>query len=154
VSIFPKVNGYVKDVLVDVGSRVHKGQLLMVLEAPELEQAVMQAKEKYAQPKLDYTINEQNYQRMLQASETPGAVSPMNLASLKAKADADSTVTNAEKANWQMQEAILGYLHVTAPFDGVIAERNVHPGALVSAESHDTHPMLDLREVDHLRLQV
>jgi len=154
VSIFPKVNGYVKDVWVDVGSHVRKGQLLMELEAPELQQATTQAKERYARAKLDYTISEENYERMKQAALTPGAVSPMNLASLKAKADADSALCNAEKANWQMQEAILGYLRVTAPFDGVISERNVHPGALVSAESRDNKPMLDLRQVDHLRLQV
>lgn len=154
VSIFPKVNGYVTDVRVDVGSHVKKGQLLMQLEAPELEQATTQAKERYAQAKLDATISEQNYERMRQAAETPGAVSPMNLASLKAKADADSALCNAEKANWQMQQAILGYLKVTAPFDGVISERNVHPGALVSAESRDSKPMLELRQVDHLRLQV
>ena len=154
VSIFPKVNGYVKDVFVDVGSTVRKGQLLMTLEAPELQQATTQARERYARAKLDYTISEENYQRMLQAARTPGAVSPMNLASLKAKADADSALSNAENANWQEQLAILGYLKVTAPFDGVISERNVHPGALVSAEAHDSHPMLDLREIDHLRLQV
>jgi membrane fusion protein, multidrug efflux system len=154
VSIFPKVNGYVKDVFVDVGSAVHKGQLLMTLEAPELQQATTQARERYARAKLDFTISEENYQRMLQAARTPGAVSPMSLASLKAKADADSALSNAENANWQEQQAILGYLKVTAPFDGVISERNVHPGALVSAEAHDSHPMLDLREIDHLRLQV
>jgi membrane fusion protein, multidrug efflux system len=154
VSIFPKVNGYVREVWVDVGSHVKKGQLLMELEAPELQQATTQARERYARAKLDYIISEQNYQRMQQASLTPGAVSPMGLASLKAKADADSTLCNAEKANWQEQAAILGYLSVTAPFDGVISERNVHPGALVSAESHDNKPMLDLRQVDHLRLQV
>jgi RND family efflux transporter MFP subunit len=154
VSIFPKVNGYVKDVFVDVGSTVHKGKLLMTLEAPELQQATTQARERYARAKLDATISEENYQRMLQASQTPGAVSPMNLASLKAKADADSALCNAENANWQEQEVILGYLKVIAPFDGVIAERNVHPGALVSAESRDSRPMLDLRQIDHLRLQV
>jgi RND family efflux transporter MFP subunit len=154
VSIFPKVNGYVKEVWVDVGSRVKKGQLLMELEAPELQQASTQARERYARAKLDATISEENYERMWQAAQTPGAVSPMNLASLKAKAEADSTLCNAEKANWQEQEAILGYLKVTAPFDGVISERNVHPGALVSAESRDSKPMLDLQQVDHLRLQV
>jgi RND family efflux transporter MFP subunit len=154
VNIFPKVNGYVKDVLVDVGSHVKKGQLLMQLEAPELEQAVAQARERYARAKLDYTISSENYDRMRRAAETPGAVAPMGLASLKAKADADSALCNAEKANWQMQQAILGYLKVTAPFDGVIAERNVHPGALVSAEGKDNKPMLDLRQVDRLRLQV
>lgn len=154
VSIFPKVNGYVEQVSVDIGSHVRKGQLLMVLEAPEMEQAAIQAKERYARARQDYTISEENYNRMRLAAQTPGAVSPMGLASLKAKAMADSAVCNAEKANWQMQETILGYLRVTAPFDGLITERNVHPGALVSAEGKDNKPMLDLREVDHLRLQV
>ncbi|HTI08604.1 MAG TPA: efflux RND transporter periplasmic adaptor subunit [Puia sp.] len=154
VNIFPKVNGYVKQVWVDVGAHVRKGQLLMELEAPEMEQASMQAKERYARSKLDYTISRENYERMAQAALTPGAVSPMGLASAKAKEEADSTLCNAEKANWQMQQTILGYLRVTAPFDGVISERNVHPGALVSAEGKDNKPMLDLRQVQRLRLQV
>src|ERR1700739_5105505 len=47
VSIFPKVNGYVKTVLVDIGSKDTQGKLLMVLQAPELEEAALQAKEKY-----------------------------------------------------------------------------------------------------------
>jgi len=67
--------------------------------------------------------------------------------------DADSSFCNAEKANWQMQETMLGYLKVTAPFTGVITERNVNPGALVSAAEKDK-PMLELKEVSHLRLQV
>jgi membrane fusion protein (multidrug efflux system) len=153
VSIFPKVNGYVTSVLVDIGSHVKKGQLLMVLDAPELEQAVIQAKEKYARTVSDYAISRDNYERLLQAARTPGAISPMDLASAKAKRDADSSLSNAEKANWQMQQTMMAYLRVTAPFDGVITQRNVHPGALVSAENKDK-PMLELKEVDHLRLQV
>jgi membrane fusion protein (multidrug efflux system) len=154
VSIFPKVNGYVKTVLVDIGSHVKQGQLLMVLEAPELIQATVQARERYARSQSDYTISKENYERLLQASRTPGAISPMDLASAKAKTDADSSVSNAERANWQMQETMLAYLKVTAPFNGVITQRNVHPGALVSAESKDGKPMLELKEVDHLRLEV
>ena len=153
VSIFPKVNGYVKTVLVDIGSHVHEGQLLMTLEAPELEQAAAQAKERYARAQSDYAIGKDNYERMLEASRTPGAISPMDLATDKAKRDADSSLSNAEKANWLQQQTMLGYLKVTAPFTGVITQRNVHPGALVSAESKDK-PMLELKEVDHLRLQV
>ena len=154
VSIFPKVNGYVTTVSVDIGSHVHKGQLLMVLDAPELAEAVMQAKEKYARSFSDYAISRDNYERLLQAAGTPGAISPMDLASAKAKRDADSSLSNAENANWQMQQTMMGYLRVTAPFDGVITQRNVHPGALVSAEGKDNKPMLELKQVDHLRLQV
>lgn len=53
-----------------------------------------------------------------------------------------------------MQQTMMDYLIVTAPFSGVITQRNVHPGALVSAEAKDGKPMLELKQVDHLRLQV
>ncbi|HEY6901443.1 MAG TPA: efflux RND transporter periplasmic adaptor subunit [Puia sp.] len=154
VTIFPKVNGYVKSVLVDIGSPVKAGQLLMELEAPELAQAMMQAKERYARTVSDYTISHENYERLVQASRTPGAISPMDLATARARTEADSALSNSEKANWQMQQTMMGYLRVTAPFSGVITQRNVHPGALVSAEARDSKPMLELKEVDHLRLQV
>lgn len=153
VSLFPKVNGYVKNVLVDLGSYVSKGSLLMELEAPELEQAVLLAKEKYAKANADFSINKEHYQRLLEASKTKGAVSPMDLSTIKAKMNADTALVNAEKANWEMQKAMLGYLKVVAPFSGVITERNIHPGALVSAVAKDK-PMLELKQIANLRLQV
>jgi RND family efflux transporter MFP subunit len=154
VSIFPKVNGYVKTVFADIGSRVSKGNLLMVLEAPEIEQATIQAKERYARTKADFSIDKEHYQRLQEASNAAGAISPLDLSTIKAKMDSDSALCNAEKSNWQMQETMQTYLKVTAPFDGVITERNVHPGALVSAENKGNKPMLELKEIDHLRLQV
>lgn len=154
VSIFPKVNGYVKQVLVDIGSKVHKGQLLMTLEDPELQQASLQAREKLARAQADYTISKEHYSRLLEASGTQGAISPMDLAASAAKMRADSALANAERASWEMSKVMLSYLQVTAPFDGVITERNVHPGALVSGNSTDKKPMLELKELDHLRLQV
>jgi len=153
VSIFPKVNGYVKSVTVDIGSKVSKGQLLMVLEAPELLQAALQAKEKYARSKADFSTDKEHYLRFMEASATAGAISPLDLSTLRGKMEADSLLSNAEKMNWQMQETMLGYLRVTAPFSGVVTERNVHPGALVSAAAKDK-PMLELKQVEHLRLQV
>jgi membrane fusion protein (multidrug efflux system) len=153
VSIFPKVNGYVKNVLVDIGSHVSKGQLLMTLEAPEVQQAVLQAKEKYARAKADYTLNKENYYRLKVAAKTAGAIAPMDLATAKTRMEADSALANSEKASWQMQQSMMDYLHVTAPFDGIITDRNTHPGALVSAEAKDK-PMLELKQVSHLRLQV
>jgi len=152
ISIFPKVNGYVKSVSVDIGSKVSKGSLLMELEAPELEQAAMQAKEKYSRSKADFSIDKEHYNRLLEAAKTEGAVSPLDLSTIKSKMEADSALCNAEKTNWQMQETMMGYLKVTAPFSGIITERNIHPGALVSASAKDK-PMLELKQVDHLRLQ-
>lgn len=153
VSIFPKVNGYVKTVMVDIGSKVSKGDLLMELEAPELDQASLQARERYARSKADFSIDKEHYQRLLEASATAGAISPLDLSMAKAKMEADSSLSNAEKNNWQMQQTMQTYLKVTAPFAGVITERNVHPGALVNAASKEK-PMLELKQVDHLRLQV
>ncbi len=153
VSIFPKVNGYVKSVSVDVGSKVTRGTRLMLLEAPELEEAVLQAREKFARVSADFSLDKEHYQRLLAAARTAGAISPLDLSTAKAKMEADSSLCNAERANWEMQRTMLGYLRVTAPFDGVITERNVHPGALVSAVTKDK-PMLELKQMNHLRLQI
>lgn len=153
VNIFPKVNGYVKDVFVDIGSEVHEGQVLMVLEAPEIVQAAAQAKEKYAQAKAEYSIDKENYARLLEASATAGAVSPLDLSSARAKMEADSALANAEKNNWQIQLTMQQYLNVIAPFNGVITERNVFAGDLVNAASKDK-PMLELKEIKLLRLKM
>jgi RND family efflux transporter MFP subunit len=125
----------------------------MTLEDPELLQAVVQAKERYAQALSQYTISRENYQRLLEASSTPGAISPMDLSTARAKAEADSALSNSQKASWQAQVAMQDYLRVTAPFTGVITTRNVHPGALVDA-TNKSIPMLELKQLDHLRLQV
>lgn len=153
VSIFPKVNGYVKNVLVDIGSKVSKDQLLMTLEAPELQQASASARAEYEKAKSDYEINKENYNRLLEASKTEGAVSAMDLALDRSKVASSLATMNAAQANWQEQEVILQYLQVRAPFSGIITARNVHPGALVSNSVKDI-PMLELKQESHLRLQI
>ncbi len=153
VSIYPKVNGYVKNVLVDIGSKVSQGDVLMILEAPELIDAALQAKEKYTKAKVDVAIDKERYSRLQEAAKTLGAISPLDISTIKAKTEADEALCNAEKDNWQMQETMLGYLKVTAPFSGIITERNVNPGALVSATTKDK-PLLELKEESQLRLQV
>jgi len=153
VSIFPKVNGYVKQVLVDIGSHVTQGELLMTLEDPELIQVTTQSKEKYEKTKSDYLISKENFQRLSEAAQTPGAVSPLDISTAKSTTEADSSLSNAAKADWQMEETMLSYLNITAPFAGVITARSVHPGALVSAADKNV-PMLELKQESHLRLQV
>jgi membrane fusion protein (multidrug efflux system) len=154
VSIFPKVNGYVKSVAVDIGSHVTEGQVLLTLEAPEIQEQSLQAKEKYLRSKSDYSIDRENYLRLKVASKTAGAISPMDLATSKAKMLSDSSLSNAENDNWQAAEEMTNYLTVRAPFSGVITLRNTHPGDLVSAESKDNVPMLELKQIQHLRLEV
>lgn len=152
VSIYPKVNGFVKKVFVDVGSTVKQGNILLQLEAPELIQEVLQAKEKYTKATADYYLDKDKYLRLNEAAKTSGAISPFDLASARSKMNADSALANAEKANWKFQETMTDYLRVPAPFSGVITERNVHPGALISA-ADKSKPMLELKQINHLRLQ-
>ncbi len=152
VSVYPKVNGYVKTVKIDMGSVVKKGEILLELEAPELTQAVLQAREKYTKAKADYYLDKDKYLRLMEAAHTSGAISPFDLSTAKSKMEADSALANAEKANWKFQETVMSYLKVAAPFDGVITERNVHPGALISA-TDKSRPMLELKEINRLRLQ-
>lgn len=155
VNLFPKVNGFVKDVFVDRGSTVRKGQVLLQLEAPEIEQQYYAAKSKYLQAYSLFMASKDNYERMLETSKTPGTISAHDLELAHAKMMADSATVDGEKANYKAYEAMKNYLTVVAPFDGVITERNVHPGALVGPNlKADDKPMLVLEQEAKLRLTV
>ena len=154
VPIFPRVNGFIRQVLVDRGSVVRAGQLLVTLDAPEIIEQAAAAKLKYAQAKADYLTSKDRYERLLETSSTPGAISPFDLSSAADKMAADSAMVAGEFAGYMAQETMKGYLSVTAPFAGVITERNVHPGALVGPSIRDAHPMLVLQQLSRLRLVV
>ncbi|SEW46606.1 RND family efflux transporter, MFP subunit [Chitinophaga sp. YR573] len=150
VSIFPRVNGFVKTVMVDRGSQVKKGQILLELDAPEIIQQYYAAQSKYLQAKAIYAGSKDNYERTVAVSETPGTISPHDVEVANARMLADSAIMNSELANFRALEATRSYLTVTAPFDGVITERNIHPGALAGPSG--TIPMLTLEQEDRLRL--
>src|SRR3569833_1759218 len=120
VDIYPKVNGFVRDIAVDRGSRVRKGQLLLKLEAPAIEQQYLAAKSKYLQVYALSLASKDNYERLMQANRMPGTVSAHDLELAKARMTADSALGQAEIANNKALEVTQGYLTVTAPFDGVI----------------------------------
>ncbi|CAL1518246.1 efflux RND transporter periplasmic adaptor subunit [Chitinophaga sp. MM2321] len=155
VSIYPRVNGFVKNITVDRGSRVKKGEVLLVLEAPEVAQQYYAAQSKYLQAAAMYAGSKDNYERTVATSETPGTISAHDLELAKARMLGDSALMNSEEANLKAQEVMRSYLTVTAPFDGVITERNIHPGALVGPDTKtDDTPMLMLEQEDKLRLIV
>ena len=154
VTIYPRITGYVKRIPVDVGSEVRKGQVLMELDAPDIEQNDIAAHEKYIDALSAYTERKDQYSRLLKTSETQGAVSPNDLQFARSKMQSDSALCNSVKANWMATESMKAYLIVKAPFDGTITQRNIHPGALVVVGSKsDAKPMLELQEVAKLRLQ-
>jgi len=154
VQIFPKVNGFVKDVLVDRGTVVKNGTLLIRLEAPELEQKVAASKLTYTQARAMYLTSKDRYMRLLETSKTPGTISPYDLSAAESKMQADSATSQGEYANYKAEQDMYAYLSVYATFDGVITERNVHPGALVGPGSDASKPMLILQQQSKLRLVV
>jgi RND family efflux transporter MFP subunit len=154
VQLFPKISGFVKNVYVDRGSAVRQGQVLLTLEAPEIEQQVAAARLKYTQAEAMYITSKDRYRRLLETSKTPGTISPFDLDAAAAKMHGDSATAQGEYANYRAQELLKGYLTVIAPFDGIITERNVHPGALAGPGTQNAKPMLVLQQLSRLRLVV
>jgi RND family efflux transporter MFP subunit len=169
VAIYPKVSGFVKTIAVDRGSRVRNGQVLATIEAPEIaaQRAEAQSKVQAAAAQLASTqakadADSGTYDRLKAAAATPGAVAGNDLVVAEKSVDADrsqvtSAAQNVEAARQALQAVadLQAYLTVTAPFDGVVTERNVHPGALVGAAGgQSTPPMLRLMKNDRLRLVV
>jgi membrane fusion protein (multidrug efflux system) len=155
VDIYPKINGFIKEVPIDRGSQVKKGQLLLLLEAPEIEQQYLAAKAKYLQVYSLSLASKDNYERLLQANRMPGTVSAHDLELARARMMADSATGQGEMANYKALEVTKSYLTVTAPFEGVISERNVHPGALVGPNlKTEDRPMLVLQQENKLRLVI
>ncbi|WP_215240194.1 efflux RND transporter periplasmic adaptor subunit [Dyadobacter helix] len=154
VSIYPKADGFVEKVLVDRGSNVRKGQVLMVLEAPETEEQLVAARSNYLKAQAMLVGSKEHYRRLVSGSKISGSVSALDLESAKARMMADSAAAMGEQANFGALTKIKSYLVVRAPFDGVITERNVHPGALVGSGVRLSGPMLMLQQQNRLRLVV
>ena len=144
VSLFARANGYVSRVLVDRGTKVKKGQLLVFIVAPEINAQRAEAQAKLAGDKA--TLD-----RLKTAAQTPGAVAANEVDRAQASLDAD-------RARLDSLRAMEQYLAVTAPFDGVVTERDVHPGALVGPQGAGgggaATPMLKVEQVHKLRLTV
>jgi RND family efflux transporter MFP subunit len=145
VALYSRVNGFVKTIRVDRGSRVKLGELIAVLEAPELDaqKAEAQSKLQGAQAQLAAVRSKADatsstYDRLKAASATPGVVAGNDVVVAQKAVEADQGQIAAAQQNVEAARQALrsvtdmeGYLHITAPFAGVVTERNVHPGALV-----------------------
>src|ERR1700761_2709879 len=154
VNLFPKVNGFVKQLFVDRGSIVKKGQLLMILEAPEMESQLQAANSRYIQSQENAQASKEKYERLKEAAKEPGSVSPLDLDNANAKMKADNAMAQSEHSNVDAVRTMQGYLRIYAPFDGMIVQRNVSPGALVAPGKETDQPMLIIQDVNKMRLTV
>jgi RND family efflux transporter MFP subunit len=169
VPVFSKVSGFVKSIDVDRGSHVKQGQVIIRLEAPELmaQRAEAEAKLQSAQAQLaaaqsKLASDESTYARLKAASSTPGVVAGNELEVAARALDADRAQVSAQQQNvaaaTQARQSIAevaSYLEIKAPFDGLVTERNVHPGALVSVGSAGgAEPLVRIEAQSELRLIV
>jgi RND family efflux transporter MFP subunit len=170
VAMFPRVTGFVKAVNVDRGSKVGAGQVLATLEAPELvaQRSEAQSKLQAAEAQLSVArakadADKGTFARLKAASATPGVVAGNDVLIAEKAADASANqVVAAEQSVEAARQALNvirdmeAYLQLTAPFAGVITERNVHPGALVgpSTSGAGATPLLRIVDTDRLRLVV
>ncbi|PWK77948.1 RND family efflux transporter MFP subunit [Mucilaginibacter oryzae] len=154
VDLYAKTNSYVKKLLVDIGSEVHTGQLLAVLEAPEVNSQVASAQSRIKQFEAVYYASKATYDRLLSTSKTPGTVSQNDLEQAEAKKNADLANVEAAKSGLKEVSANLGYLEIRAPFDGVVTSRNVNLGAYVGPGGKSTDPLFTVQDQNRMRLVV
>lgn len=165
VEIRARVPGFVEAITVDRGSSVKKGQVLARLAAPELtaqriesEAKVQSAVSQRVEAEAKLAADDATYQHLKSAAATPGVVAGNDVeVALKAVEADRARVESARQNEKAQQEAARStrdmetYLRLTAPFDGVVTERNAHEGSLVGPA---TPALLRVQQVARLRLVV
>jgi len=166
VSLHAKVAGYVEKVLVDRGSAVREGELVIQESAPEMNAQVAEAESKFQAAEADrlqaeaqLAAAQSTYERTAEAAKTPGAVAGNDVVLAQKQVEAAQALVQsrlrasaAAQAAAKSVEALAQYLKITAPFDGVVTERLVHPGALVGPPSNPA--LLVIQQVSRLRVVV
>ena len=144
--VYARANGYLKKRLVDIGDHVHEGQLLGIIDAPDLDAQVAQARQQLAQAEQQLeqqrsqlalaTVTVNRY-RVLVAkgvfSRQDGDTQETNYSSQLANVAAAQRNVDAFKANLAREISLQGYEYVRAPFSGVITQRNADIGSLVAS---------------------
>jgi RND family efflux transporter MFP subunit len=132
--IYSRTNGYLKKWYFDIGAHVKQGQLLAVIETPEVDQQLQQARSNLltAQANLDLAaITKTRYQGLLKSN----AVSQQDVDNTVGTYNANAAVVEADKAAVQQYSALVSFEKVYAPFDGVITARNTDIGDLINSGS-------------------
>jgi len=165
--LYARVNGYVAKWLVDIGDHVRKGQILAIIETPELdaEYEAARAQLKASEAQVEARKAEAEFSRTTNdrwRDSPPGVVSDQERDSKKADfrgAEARQAAAIAQvaldKARVDQYGALSQFKQVKAPFDGTITERRIDVGNLVTAGSTSaTTPLYRLAQTDPLRVFV
>jgi RND family efflux transporter MFP subunit len=132
--VYARTNGYLKKWYFDIGAHVKKGQLLAIIETPEVDQQLQQARSNLltAQANLELaTITKTRYQGLLKKH----AVSQQDSDNAVGTYNANKAIVQADQATVEQYSALVSFEKVYAPFDGVITARNTDIGDLINSGS-------------------
>lgn len=153
--IYARTSGYIKAWYTDIGTQVHKGQVLAIIESPEVDQQVDQARFDLATAEANLhmaQITARRWQRLLAKKAVSQQEADQNESNLKAS---QSTVAAAQ-ANLGRLEQLQGFEKIYAPFSGVITQRNIDIGSLIQAGNSNSPgaQLFHLDAIDKLRMYV
>ncbi len=165
-ALYPRATGYIKSRLVDIGDRVQEGQLLAVIDAPDVDDQLAQAKADLAQTTANLakakaeavyaSSQEQRYRRMVltnAVSQLDYEKTVQEAGVARAAVGAMEAAIKVNEANVQRLTDLQGFEKIIAPFPGVITARHVEQGDLVSANSTAVE-LFHLMRTDVLRVFV
>jgi RND family efflux transporter MFP subunit len=134
VELHAKVSGYVKEMKVDIGDRVKAGQLLAVLEVPELHDDYDHAMANERRAQAAYRDAHLGYTRLVAVNkDRPNLIAQQDLDTAEARDATAQGGLEEAKADVEKYQTMVGYTRIVAPFDGVITKRYADPGSLIQA---------------------
>jgi RND family efflux transporter MFP subunit len=153
-SIYARTNGYLKKWFVDIGARVHAGELLAIIDAPEVDQQLQQGQADLKSTQANEQLAGSTNVRW-QGLVAKHAVSQQEADQVASDLAAKQAATAAAQANVRRLEQLRSYERVTAPFDGTITARSTDVGALINAGSAaEPRELFHLAQVGKLRVFV
>jgi membrane fusion protein (multidrug efflux system) len=151
-AIRAKVQGYIRKLNVDIGSKVRKGQVLAVIDAPEIGTRVQELNQRVEAAKAKYQSSKDYFDRIDKASHADGVVAPSEWQRTKNQMLGDSSEYRAALLAAASLRQTGDYLTIVAPFSGTISKRNIVVGSFVG-NAGDT-PLFELEDNSLLRLRV
>lgn len=151
--IYARTTGYVQRWLVDLGDTVRRGQVLAILDAPDVEQQLAAARADLQTARANQQLAQTTATRW-SAMLAKDAVSKQEADEKQGDLAAKSALTNAARANVARLQALTGFTRLVAPFDGVVTSRATQIGALVVAGNASSTPLFTVADVSRIRAYV
>ena len=152
VQVRAKVQGYIRKLNVDIGSKVNQGQVLALIDAPEINVHVQELNEKVNAAHSRYLSSKDYFERIDLASKGDGVIAKSEWQRTKNQMLADSAEYNAALFAASSSRQIGGYLAIVAPYKAIITKRNIVVGSFVGSQNEK--PLFELEDNSLLRLRV